>query len=201
MDKKKLSVRQAEQIAKQLKDEKFKFAKKKDPNILDLQKTLEEKMGLSVSINNKKNNTGNKNISNLNNKSKIRLLLEKVKILKDKVEESQVEKSHAPAEYVYLTAPAETKIVYREAPAESKIVYREAPAETVYVEKEVYKTGTAATCEKGEIANNQKLFGVEVKKNKIIEKIYKLLDNNIYKQVSIVFILLTFFAIYIKRRR
>ena len=55
---KKLSVRQAEQLAKQLKDEKFKFAKKKDPNILDLQKTLEEKMGLSVSINNKKNNTG-----------------------------------------------------------------------------------------------------------------------------------------------
>ena len=36
---KKLSVRQAEQLAKQLKDEKFKFAKKKDPNILDLQKT------------------------------------------------------------------------------------------------------------------------------------------------------------------
>ncbi len=55
---KKLSVRQAEQLTKQLKDEKFKFAKKKDPNILDLQKTLEEKMGLSVSINNKKNNTG-----------------------------------------------------------------------------------------------------------------------------------------------
>lgn len=55
---KKLSVRQAEQLTKQFKNEKFKFAKKKDPNILDLQKTLEEKMGLSVTINNKKNNTG-----------------------------------------------------------------------------------------------------------------------------------------------
>jgi ParB family chromosome partitioning protein len=31
---------------------------KKDSNILDLQKVLEEKIGLSVSINNKKNNTG-----------------------------------------------------------------------------------------------------------------------------------------------
>jgi len=31
---------------------------KKDSNILDLQKTLEEKTGLIVSINNKKNNSG-----------------------------------------------------------------------------------------------------------------------------------------------
>jgi len=31
---------------------------KKDSNILDLQKDLEEKTGLSVSINNKKNNSG-----------------------------------------------------------------------------------------------------------------------------------------------
>ena len=31
---------------------------KKDPNILDLQKTLEEKTGLNININNKKNNSG-----------------------------------------------------------------------------------------------------------------------------------------------
>ena len=55
---KKLSVRQAEQLAKQFKDKKFKLVNKKDPNILDLQKSLEEKMGLSVNINNKKNNAG-----------------------------------------------------------------------------------------------------------------------------------------------
>ena len=55
---KKLSVRQAEQLAKQFKDKKFKLVSKKDANILDLQKVLEEKMGLNVSINNKKNNTG-----------------------------------------------------------------------------------------------------------------------------------------------
>ena len=54
----KLSVRQAEQLTKQFKDKKFKLVNKKDPNILDLQKTLEVKMGLNVSINNKKNNTG-----------------------------------------------------------------------------------------------------------------------------------------------
>ena len=54
----KLSVRQAEQLAKQFKDKKFKLVSKKDANILDLQKVLEEKMGLNVSINNKKNNTG-----------------------------------------------------------------------------------------------------------------------------------------------
>ena len=37
---------------------KFKLISKKDSNILNLQKELEEKTGLSVSINNKKNNSG-----------------------------------------------------------------------------------------------------------------------------------------------
>ena len=55
---KKLSVRQAETLAKQYKDKKFKLVSKKDSNILGLQKDLEEKTGLNISINNKKNNTG-----------------------------------------------------------------------------------------------------------------------------------------------
>ena len=54
---KKLSVRQAEVLSKQFKDKKFKLVKKKDANILDLQRVLEEKTGLSVNINNKKNNS------------------------------------------------------------------------------------------------------------------------------------------------
>ena len=55
---KKLSVRQSEILARQFRDKKFKLISKKDPNILDLQRDLEEKTGLSVSINNKKNNSG-----------------------------------------------------------------------------------------------------------------------------------------------
>ena len=55
---KKLSVRQAEILVKQYKDKKFKLVSKKDSNILSLQKDLEEKTGLNISINNKKNNTG-----------------------------------------------------------------------------------------------------------------------------------------------
>ena len=55
---KKLSVRQSEILVKQFRDKKFKLVTKKDSNILDLQKVLEEKIGLSVSINNKKNNIG-----------------------------------------------------------------------------------------------------------------------------------------------
>tara|TARA_B100000029_G_C17586390_1_gene961260 strand:- start:1570 stop:2418 length:849 start_codon:yes stop_codon:yes gene_type:complete len=55
---KKLSVRQSEVLARQFRDKKFKLVSKKDSNILDLQRTLEEKTGLIVSINNKKNNTG-----------------------------------------------------------------------------------------------------------------------------------------------
>ena len=55
---KKLSVRQAEVLARQFRNKKFKLVHKKDSNILDLQKVIEEKTGLNVSINNKKNNTG-----------------------------------------------------------------------------------------------------------------------------------------------
>ena len=55
---KKLSVRQSEILARQFRDKKIKLVSKKDTNILDLQKNLEEKTGLNVSINNKKNNTG-----------------------------------------------------------------------------------------------------------------------------------------------
>jgi len=55
---KKLSVRQSEILVKQFRDKKFKLNAKKDSNILDLQKDLEEKTGLNVSINNKKNNSG-----------------------------------------------------------------------------------------------------------------------------------------------
>ena len=55
---KKLSVRQAEVLGRQFRDKKFKLISKKDPNILDLQRVLEEKTGLNVSVNNKKNNSG-----------------------------------------------------------------------------------------------------------------------------------------------
>ena len=55
---KKLSVRQSEILVKQFRDKKFKIVSKKDTNILDLQRVLEDKTGLSVSINNKKNNSG-----------------------------------------------------------------------------------------------------------------------------------------------
>ena len=55
---KKLSVRQSEILVRQFRNKKFKLIVKKDSNILDVQKVLEEKTGLSVSIHNKKNNTG-----------------------------------------------------------------------------------------------------------------------------------------------
>jgi len=55
---KKLSVRQVEILTREFRDRKFKIIKKKDSNILDLQRVLEEKTGLTVSISNKKNNSG-----------------------------------------------------------------------------------------------------------------------------------------------
>ena len=56
--KNKLSVRQAEVLARQFRSKKFKLVSRKDPNILELQKNLEEKTGLSVSVTNKKNHSG-----------------------------------------------------------------------------------------------------------------------------------------------
>ena len=55
---KKLSVRQSEALVRQFRNKKFKIIHKKDPNILELQKSLEEKTGLNVLITNKKNNSG-----------------------------------------------------------------------------------------------------------------------------------------------
>ena len=55
---KKLSVRQAETLTRTFKNKNIKLLHKKDSNILELQRTLEEKTGLVVLINNKKNNSG-----------------------------------------------------------------------------------------------------------------------------------------------
>jgi len=56
--KKKLSVRQSEILVKKIRNKKIKLVSKKDSNILNLQSVLEEKTGLNVTINNKKNNSG-----------------------------------------------------------------------------------------------------------------------------------------------
>ena len=69
---KKFSVRQAENLVKQFRDKKnIKLVHKKDINILELEKSLEEKTGLHVSILNKKDNSGKiyfeyKNLEQLN---------------------------------------------------------------------------------------------------------------------------------------
>ena len=55
---KKLSVRQSEILVRSYSDKKFKLVSKKDSNILNFHKVLEEKSGLNVTVNNKKNNTG-----------------------------------------------------------------------------------------------------------------------------------------------
>ena len=55
---KKLSVRQAENLVKILRKSKNNISKKIDPNILELENSVSEKIGLSVSIKNSKNNKG-----------------------------------------------------------------------------------------------------------------------------------------------
>ena len=55
---KKLSVRQAENLVKIFKINKQKFKNAKDPNLKELESSIREKIGLNVSIKNKKNNTG-----------------------------------------------------------------------------------------------------------------------------------------------
>ena len=55
---KKLSVRQAENFVKIFKKKKGSFIKSIDPNIQNLEKSISEKVGLSVSIKNNKRNKG-----------------------------------------------------------------------------------------------------------------------------------------------
>ena len=55
---KKLSVRQAENLVKIFKKSKHNKIKKIDPNILDLENSIREKIGLNGSIKNTKNNNG-----------------------------------------------------------------------------------------------------------------------------------------------
>ena len=55
---KKLSVRQAENLVKVLRKSKKNSIKKTDPNILELENSISNKIGLSVSIKNSKNNKG-----------------------------------------------------------------------------------------------------------------------------------------------
>ena len=54
----KFSVRQTENFVKIFKKSKSILKSKKDGNIQDLEKTLTEKLGIRVSIKNKKNNKG-----------------------------------------------------------------------------------------------------------------------------------------------
>ena len=56
--KKKLSVRQAENLVRLLKSRKNKSNISKDPDILATQNSLSEKIGMRVYLNNKKNNSG-----------------------------------------------------------------------------------------------------------------------------------------------
>ena len=55
--KKKLSVRQAEALARLVKSNKISI-KSKDPNSIDIENQLSSKIGMKVFLNNKKNNTG-----------------------------------------------------------------------------------------------------------------------------------------------
>ena len=55
---KKLSVRQSENFVKIFKGKKLKKSYSKDPNIADLEKTISEKIGLSVAIKNSNRNRG-----------------------------------------------------------------------------------------------------------------------------------------------
>jgi len=55
---KKLSVRQAENLVRILKSSPNSNYKKKDPNILNLENELADKIGMRVYVNNKRNNSG-----------------------------------------------------------------------------------------------------------------------------------------------
>ena len=56
--KKKLSVRQAETLARLTKNKPLKIRSSKDANIIDMENQISSKIGMKVNINNKRNNSG-----------------------------------------------------------------------------------------------------------------------------------------------
>ena len=56
--KKKLSVRQAEALARLAKNKPLKIKSSKDANIIDMENQISSKIGMKVNINNKRNNSG-----------------------------------------------------------------------------------------------------------------------------------------------
>ena len=56
--KKKLSVRQAEILARLTKNKPLKIKSSKDANIIDMENQISSKIGMKVNINNKRNNSG-----------------------------------------------------------------------------------------------------------------------------------------------
>ena len=143
--------------------------------------------------NNNSNNNNNTNNSN-NNRQKLRSILEKVKLIKQKKPEKEIVYVQSPAETIIQQAPAET--IYITTPAETKVVYEQVPGETVYVNAPGTECDSVSNSDK-----NTKLFGINTKKSPLIKKFDNFLSNKIYKQVSLIFIFLTLFALYIKRRR
>ena len=55
---KKLSVRQAENLIRALKNNKTNNLTSRNPNLTSLEKSIEDKTGIKIFIKNKKNNTG-----------------------------------------------------------------------------------------------------------------------------------------------
>ena len=106
----------------------------------------------------------------------------------------------SPAEIIYETAPAETKIVYQTVPAETKIVYQKTPAETVYVDREVIVDAPAEECLKNEIPKDTKLLGFKIHESDIMKGIYKFTGSNIYKNASLIFILIVLFIFMIRKK-
>jgi hypothetical protein len=101
---------------------------------------------------------------------------------------------------VFVESPAITKTVFVEAPAITKIVYEKAPAETKI--EYVYQDANSAPtdCSKGEIANDFKFFGVKVKGNVFLEVIYRFMETDLFKQITVVLTILFIIAYFVRRR-
>ena len=145
-------------------------------------------------------NNNNNNINNSNKNSKIRNLLEKINILKVKEPEIIYKESPAITKTVFVESPAITKTVFVEAPAITKIVYEKAPAETKI--EYVFQDSKAAPtdCSKREIANDFKFLGVKVKDNVFLEVIYRFMETDLFKQITVVLTILFIIAYFVRRR-
>ena len=139
-------------------------------------------MKITKTITNQKNNENN------NEKKKLRQILEKVKLIKNQKKKKKLCMWKPPHKLSFNRLLQKQFILLHQ--QKLKLYMKK------YQVKLVYVNAPATKCKNEDI----KLFGMNTKESTTADVLNKILSNKTYKQASLIFILLTLFALLVTRR-